>query len=364
MSLAWSNSMRKIAARTSGASYTIHVDAGLLSEAGRLLTGMADRCVVITDSTTGRLHGAALERGLRLGGRSPTMLEVADGEHSKSLETAARLYEDLDAARVERSTCVLALGGGMVGDLAGFVAATYLRGLPFVQVPTTLLAQVDSGIGGKVAVNHKGLKNKIGTFYQPALVLSDVYALRTLGAREFAGGVAEVIKTAVVQDGALFRYLEDHLDELMRREVGVLEEVVARCAQDKATVVEQDERDLGTRHILNYGHTVGHALEAVSGFSLAHGQAVAVGMVLAARVARSMGLLTDSQVAKISHMVTRAGLPSTVEGLDRDAVMDAMYHDKKVVGGRLRLVLPTSIGQASVTDRIPISVLESELRAG
>lgn len=290
------------------------------------------------------------------------MLQVADGERSKSLETAARLYEELDAARVERSTFLLALGGGVVGDLAGFVAATYLRGLPLVQVPTTLLAQVDSSIGGKVAVNHKGLKNKIGTFYQPVLVLSDVYALRTLGTNEFAGGVAEAIKTAVVRDEALFRYLEDHLDELMRRDGEVLEEVVSRCAQIKAAVVEQDERDLGARHILNYGHTVGHALEAVSGFSLGHGQAVAVGMVLAARVACTMGLLSDQEAARISNVVTRAGLPGMVEGLDGDAIMKAMYHDKKVVGGKLQFVLPTSIGQASVTDRVPLSVLESELR--
>lgn len=358
--------MRQIEARTASASYRICVGVGILGDVQRLLAsgGLPHRCVVVTDSTTRRFYGAALEQSLGLAGLESVVLQVADGESSKSLETAARLYKELDAVRAERSTPILALGGGVVGDLAGFVAATYLRGLPLVHLPTTLLAQVDSSIGGKVAVNHGGLKNKIGAFYQPTLVISDVGALPTLRSGEFTSGLAEVVKTAMVRDAALFEYLEHHLEELTARRLEVLEEVVARCAQIKAEVVEQDERDLGIRNILNYGHTVGHALETVSGFGLSHGQAVAIGMVVAARVAQAIGLLDSHQLERIRRMVAGAGLPDTAQGFDKDVIIGVMQHDKKVIDGRLRFVLPTSIGEACVTDGVPLHVLESVLGGG
>jgi 3-dehydroquinate synthase len=264
--------MREIEVRL-GSNYRIHIGRGILSQLGHWLKqgGASDKLVIITHPLLKRLYGDSLQENLTREGFKATTLLVPEGEEQKSLETAGRLYSELSNFHAERTTPVLALGGGVIGDLAGFVAATYLRGVPLVQIPTTLLAQVDSSIGGKVAVDHDQLKNKIGAFYQPRLVVSDITVLSTLSVEELGDGLAEVIKYAVIRDKGFFTYLEENLDKVSSLDSGVLEEIVFRSARIKAEIVEKDERDSGLRNILNYGHTVGHAIEAVSDFTVRHG---------------------------------------------------------------------------------------------
>ena len=256
--------MRKIGVRLGSNSYNIHIGSGLLMQTGHLLkeNGFAGTLVIITNPIVKRLYGSALKQNLAKEGFKITVLQVPDGEEQKSLEVAARLYTDLSNLYCERTTPILALGGGVIGDLTGFVAATYMRGVPLIQIPTTLLAQVDSSIGGKAALDHGQLKNKIGAFYQPRLVISDISTLRTLPTKEFIGGLAEVIKYAVIRDKEFFAYLERNIDQIKSLDERLLEEIVYRSSQIKAEIVEKDEKDLGLRNILNYGHTVGHAIES------------------------------------------------------------------------------------------------------
>lgn len=335
-------------------SYRVVVGAGLLGQAGSRLKelGIGDRLVVITNPVVQELYGGELKNSLSADGFEVNILTVADGEEHKSLDVAGGLYNQLTDVYAERATPVLALGGGVIGDLAGFVAATYLRGVPLVQIPTTLLAQVDSSIGGKVAVNHGRLKNKIGAFYQPRLVLSDTAALKTLPPAEFANGMAEVIKSAVIRDKDLFAFIEMNIDEIKKQESAVLEDVVFRSASIKARVVEQDETDLGLRNILNFGHTVGHAIETVSGFGVGHGQAVAMGMAAAGEIARRMGVFGESELVRLRSVIERFGLPVEMPKMNTEKLMEAMQHDKKIVGGRVRFVLPRAIGDVFVTDEV------------
>lgn len=353
--------MRVIKVNLESRSYQIFVGAGILRQAGKWLkeAGLSGRLVIITNPVVQSLCGSELRKRLVADGFTATVLTVADGEEQKSLETAGRLYAELTTACAERAMPILAMGGGVIGDLAGFVAATYMRGVPLVQIPTTLLAQVDSSIGGKVAVNHGQLKNKIGAFYQPRLVISDIATLKTLPAREFANGLAEVIKGAVIRDRDLFAFLENNLDRI--KDEAVLEEVVFRSAGIKARVVEQDEMDLGLRNILNFGHTVGHAIESVSGFGVGHGQAVAMGMIAAARIACRMGLFKDGELTRLRSLIEAAGLPVEMPRLNVKKVIQAMKHDKKISGGRVRFVLPRAIGDVFVTDEVSLSLVEEVL---
>ncbi|MEE8204548.1 MAG: 3-dehydroquinate synthase, partial [Dehalococcoidales bacterium] len=249
---------------------------------------------------------------------------------------------------------------------AGFVAATYLRGVPLVQMPTTLVAQVDSSIGGKVAVNHGQLKNEIGAFYQPRLVICDTGSLKTLPDGEFANGLAEVIKSAVIGDRDLFTFIEANLDRIKAQDDTIqddtiVEEVVFRSAKIKAGVVAQDETDLGLRNILNYGHTIGHAIETVSGLKVAHGEAIAVGMLAAASISNELGILEAGELARLRSVLEAAGLPVEMPALDRGKIIQAMKHDKKVVAGRIRFVLPKEIGKVFVTDEVSLSLVERVL---
>ena len=239
----------------------------------------------------------------------------------------------------------------MIGDLAGFVAATYMRGVPLFQIPTTLLAQVDSSIGGKVAVNHGQMKNNIGTFYQPRMVLSDTSTLKTLPKQEFINGMAEIIKYGIICDKDLFRLIENNLEQLKSLDAKLVENVISRCAGIKASVVEKDEKDLGLRNILNYGHTVGHAVETVSGFQLTHGQGVAIGMVAAGLISQRLGILADSDLQRIQSTLLRVGLPVKIPGLPVDKLIQAMKHDKKKVEGKIRFVLPKAIGEVFIRMR-------------
>jgi 3-dehydroquinate synthase len=346
--------MRVIRVSLSQNAYEVQIGAGLLNQVGERLRGMGfkGKAVIITNPVVKRLYGGALKANLEAAGFIPVTLEVPDGEEYKSLEQAAGLYELLSQEEVERGTPLLALGGGVIGDLGGFVAATYMRGVPLFQLPTTLLAQVDSSIGGKTAINYGGLKNIVGAFYQPRLVMSDVATLKTLPESEFGNGMAEVIKYAVIRNEGVFRSFESTLDRLKALDAEILEEVVSRCVAIKAAIVEKDEKDLGLRNILNYGHTVGHAIEAVSDFHLGHGRAVAIGMVAAARISREMGFLPQSELERIESLVALAGLPENIPGLDVESIMQAMQHDKKKVGDRIRFVLPRAIGEVFVSDEV------------
>lgn len=355
--------MKKVRVRLGTNSYDIHIGAGILRQTGRWLKekGVADKLAIITNPIVEKLYGDILKQNLTGEGFRVIILQVPDGEEQKSLETAGRLYHDLTNFYAERTTPILALGGGVIGDLVGFVAATYLRGVPLIQIPTTLLAQVDSSIGGKVAVNHGQLKNKIGAFYQPKLVISDISVLQTLPTREISDGLAEVIKYAVIGDKGFFAYLEENMDKVESLDARVLEEIVFRSAKIKAGVVEKDERDFGLRHILNYGHTVGHAIESTSDFKVKHGEAVAIGMLAAARISNRLGILDKNDLTRLKEVIQRASLPIEISNLKIEEIIQAIEHDKKVLGGKVRFVLPKSIGNVFITDEVNLSLIEQVL---
>lgn len=331
-------------------SYRILIGPGLLdrlgAECARL--GLGKRCAVVSDRNVAPLYADSAQKSLRTAGFEPALVVVPAGETAKSLRTVASCYNQLAAHRLERTSFIVALGGGVVGDLAGFVAATYLRGIPFVQVPTTLLAAVDSSVGGKVGVNLAAGKNLVGAFYQPRLVLCDLDTLNTLEMREYRAGLAEVIKYGVIYDGMLFKRLERDMPKLLAREPDALAAVIARCCQIKAAVVAKDETESGLRQILNFGHTIGHALEAVLRYGkYLHGEAVAIGMVAAAHISAAMLGLPATDVARITRLLERAGLPINVRltAAQTARLFDAMRLDKKVRGGQIRFVLARRIGK-------------------
>ena len=355
--------MKKIEVKLGKNSYSIHIGSALLADVGQQLreSGFAGKLVIITNPIVKGLYGDVLERKLAEEGFEVVILTVADGEEQKSLEVAGRLYTGLADFYAERTTPVLALGGGVIGDLAGFVAATYLRGVPFVQIPTTLLAQVDSSIGGKVAVDLGQVKNIIGAFYQPGLVISDTSTLKTLPAREFTNGLAEVIKYAIACDGEFLSYIEENLDKIKALDGEALEQVVSWSAGIKAGIVEKDERDMGLRAVLNYGHTIGHAVESASNFRMKHGEAVAVGMVAEAIISHRLGMLGESELNRLKSIIERAGLPAKMPKLELEKVIQAIKHDKKILEGRLRFALPRSLGDTIITDEVGSSLVEQVL---
>ena len=355
--------MRKVKVALGGKSYQVYIGSGLLAQTGRWLSenGFSGKLVIITDPTVNKLYGDVLNQGLTKDGFSVNTLLVPEGEEQKSLETAGRLYHELTNCYAERTTPILALGGGVIGDLAGFVAATYLRGVPLVQIPTTLLAQVDSSVGGKVAVDHGQLKNMIGTFYQPGLIIADINTLKTLPAEELANGLAEVIKSAAIRGEKFFTFLEQNLDKIKSLDEGALEEIVFQSVKIKAEVVEKDEMDLGLRNILNYGHTIGHALESVSNFSIGHGNTVAIGMLAAARISHMMGILDGNEVVRLKKVIEQAGLPTEMPNLESTEIIKAMKHDKKIRRDKVRFVLLKSIGNVFITDEVSPSLVEKVL---
>jgi len=344
-------------------SYRILVGPGLLSDAGRHVSAVlaARRVLLISDDTVARLYLEPVRRSLADAGFTVAGATVPPGETSKSLAQLERLYDACLQAGLERSSLIVALGGGVIGDLAGFVAASYMRGIPFIQMPTTLLAQVDSSIGGKTGINLPGGKNLVGAFHQPSLVLADVSALRTLDPRQFATGMAEVIKHAMIRDAKLFALLEAETARLSERDPAVLEEIVGWNCRIKAAVVAADERESGLRAILNYGHTVGHAVERAAAYgTYTHGEAIALGMSAEADVARRRGNIGQAVLDRQQGLLARFGLPTRFrQPLHIDELLAAMRHDKKIQSGRLRVVLPTTIGDVQIAD----DVSEDELRA-
>jgi 3-dehydroquinate synthase len=287
---------------------------------------------------------------------------LPDGEAYKNWETLNRIFDALLTTRCERNTTLIALGGGVIGDLTGFAAAVYLRGMPFIQVPTTLLAQVDSAVGGKTAINHPLGKNMIGAFYQPQLVLADTETLNTLPDRELSAGIAEIIKYGLIRDPDFFVWLEDNISRLLAREPDALAFAVERSCRNKAEIVALDEHEHGVRTLLNLGHTFGHAIETGLGYGTwLHGEAVAAGMVLAAELSQEMGLIARTDVERAVELIARARLPVSPPELGVARYLDLMGHDKKVVSGKIRFVLLKRIGEAFVTDLVPDKALREIL---
>jgi 3-dehydroquinate synthase len=357
--------VREVIVHLGARSYTVRIGPGLLDTAGpecaRLRLG---RRAAIVSQRAVAVHAARVTESLRRAGFEPVVLDVPEGEEAKSLREAERLWDGFLAHGLDRGSPVVAVGGGVVGDLAGFAAAAFMRGIPVVQVPTTLLAQVDASIGGKVAVNHPRGKNLIGAFHQPRLVLIDPEALRTLPEREYRSGLAEIVKTGAVLDADLFASLEAGLDALRRRDANLLEAVVASCCTAKARIVEQDEREeTGLRMMLNYGHTVGHALEVLSGYrGWLHGEAVAIGMTAAGRLAVRLGLTDAGTAQRQESLLEGVGLPTRFTGVDPRAVTDALRHDKKARDGRVPFVLLRALGRGEIFHDVPMDAVLEVLR--
>ncbi len=354
--------MRTVQVALADRSYPILIGPGLLDRAGELLTGGSkiSHAAIITDTNVESPHATNVARSLDDAGVTVDMLVVEPGETSKALDVADHLWQKLLELGADRKTVIMAVGGGVVGDLAGFVAASYARGIRLVQVPTTLLAQVDSSVGGKVGVNLPGAKNMVGAFWQPASVLIDTSVLDTLPPREYRAGLAEVVKYGVILDADFFAYLEANIAGLNERRPDVLEHVIARSCELKAQVVSQDEREeTGLRAVLNYGHTFCHALETLTGYAtLLHGEAVSIGMLCASRLAQRLGRV-DAEFTRRQHdLLSRVGLPTALPDLPHDKILAVMGRDKKVEHGRLRFVLPTRMGHVElVGDVDPADVL-------
>jgi 3-dehydroquinate synthase len=328
-------------------SYSIVVERGALATVGPRLRalGVGTRAALFTDATIARLYAKPVIESLTASGFTVTTVEIPEGEAAKTLAVASDGWDACIAARLDRSSTILALGGGGVGDVAGFVSATYMRGTNFVQLPTTVLAQVDASIGGKTAIDHPKGKNMIGAFHQPRLVVVDTATADTLSAREYRSGLAEVVKHGVVVEAAYFEDVEASADALVARDSATVDRVIAGSCRIKASVVERDERESELRMVLNYGHTIGHAIEAATGFAtLTHGEAVALGMAAEAALAVRLGVCSAATRTRQDRLLDRLGLPTRTLAVDPRAVLDAMTHDKKARDGRVPFVLAPQIG--------------------
>ncbi|HEY5994894.1 MAG TPA: 3-dehydroquinate synthase [Gallionellaceae bacterium] len=344
-------------------SYPIHIGSGLLGSPELMRPYLkSGRAAVISNTTVAPLYLDKLRTTLQAIAVEAIPIILADGESHKNAETMGIIYDALLTSRCERNTPLIALGGGVIGDMTGFAAATYLRGVPFIQVPTTLLAQVDSSVGGKTGINHPLGKNMIGAFYQPQLVLADISTLNTLPDKELSAGIAEVIKYGLIRDLPFFEWLEQNMEKLRARDPVALEYAIARSCKNKAEVVAADERESGERALLNLGHTFGHAIEAGMGYGAwLHGEAVAAGTLLAADLSQRLGWLSAEEVRRIGKLHERAGLPSVAPALGTEKYLQLMGLDKKVSGGKIHFILLKAIGQAVVSKDVPESLLRETL---
>lgn len=342
--------------------YDIRIGTGILERLGREVVslGVRGKVAVVTNPKVFKLHGSSAVRSLKKAGLDVRVFKIPDGERYKTLASVTRLYDALLKNRFERGSCLVALGGGVIGDLAGFAAATYLRGIRFVQVPTTLAAQVDASIGGKTGVNHPTGKNLIGAFYQPSLVLIDTRVLKTLPKREYVSGIAEVIKYGVIADRAFFGLLEERMQDILNLDEDVLERIIGRSCEIKARVVGEDEHEQNRRRILNYGHTLGHAVESATGYRrFLHGEAVAIGMAFAARLAEILGLSGRETAQRQIHLIESSGLSASLPRIRTADILKSMKLDKKVAGGAIHFVLADRIGHVLV---MPVSI--GDIRKG
>ncbi len=343
--------MEKIRVELGERSYDICVGTDILSELGeRIRSFEFSRISIVSNPTVYGLYGGALLDSLKKASAPYSLITVPDGEEYKEILWAYYMYGELLRQKLDRASALVALGGGVIGDIAGFVASTYMRGISFIQAPTTLLAQVDSSVGGKTGVNHPLGKNMIGTFYQPRLVWTDVSTLRTLPKRELLAGIAEVIKYGVIWDEELFHFLEDNREKILGLDADALGSLIKRSCEIKAEVVSRDEREGGLRAILNCGHTIGHALETATGYkSYLHGEAVAIGICLEARLSSLLGLTGEREVGRICSLISSYDLPIDIPAdINRDKIISSMQLDKKAVGGRLKFILPEKIGTVRI----------------
>ena len=342
--------MESLSVALGSRSYPIHIGAGLLGRAELYRPYLGgSSAAIVTNDVVARLYLEKVFQGLKQAGARVIHVLVPDGEQAKSWQVLESVFDALLAARCGRDTLLVALGGGVVGDLAGFAAAVYQRGIPFLQVPTTLLAQVDSSVGGKTAINHARGKNMIGAFHQPRAVISDVATLDTLPDRELRAGLAEVVKHALALDLPFVEWLEANMPKLLRRDREALIYAIRRCCELKAGIVAADEREAGVRALLNFGHTFGHAIEAGAGYGAwLHGEAIAAGMVMAAQLSKSLGLIGDAEVSRVSGLLGRAGLPTRGPALAPARLMELMAGDKKAAQGKLRFVVLEALGRATL----------------
>src|SRR5438132_9736446 len=346
-------------------SYAVVVERGVLATVGARLRalGVGSRTALVTSASILRLYGKGVIESLEEAGFTVAVVDVPDGESAKTLAVAEAAWNALLGAGLDRTSTVLALGGGAVGDLAGFVAATYMRGVNFVQVPTTVLAQVDASIGGKTAIDHPNAKNLIGAFHQPRLVLVDPAVVRSLPEREYRSGVAEIVKHGIVLDADYFAEVERDAAALCARDLPVVERIIGGSCRLKASVVEPDERESELRHVLNYGHTIGHALEAATGYArFAHGEAVALGIVAEARLAGRLGVASPETVLRQERLLAAVGLPVRASAIDADRVLAAMTRDQKARDGRVPFVLAPRIGAFQLTYDVDPDAIRAALR--
>jgi 3-dehydroquinate synthase len=346
-------------------SYPLHIGSELLDQIELLVPHIPrKRAVIVSNTTVAPLYLQRLSEGLIANGVQVQSIVLPDGEQYKSNESLNLIYDALLSARSERSTPLIALGGGVIGDITGYAAATYLRGVPFIQIPTTLLSQVDSSVGGKTGINHPLGKNMIGAFYQPRVVLADTTTLNTLPDKELRAGLAEVIKYGLIRDLKFLEWLETNIEKLLQRDTTMLQYAIARCCQNKAEVVGADERESGERALLNLGHTFGHAIENGMGYGVwLHGEAVAAGTVMAADLSQRLGWLNQENLIRVRKLFERAGLPVIAPKLGAEKYMQLMGLDKKVADGKIRFVLLKSLGQAVMTGDVPQALLEQTLEA-
>lgn len=357
--------MEEIKVELGERGYGISIGSDILNELGERIRGFKfSRVSLISNPTVYALYGNELLYSLKKAGFDVPVVIIPDGEEYKELLWAYFIYGELLRHKMDRTSALIALGGGVIGDITGFAASTYMRGISFVQVPTTLLAQVDSSVGGKTGVNHPRGKNMIGTFHQPRLVWTDVRTLKTLPKKEFLAGIAEVIKYGVIRDEGLFRFLEDHREKILNLKRDALEYIIKRSCEIKSEVVSRDERESGLRAILNFGHTIGHALETVTGYTtFLHGETAAIGMHLEARLSSLLGLISDSEVERIRLLIEAYNLPTEIPAhIDIDRTISSMQIDKKAVAGELRFILPEKIGSVRIKGGVDRAKIVESIR--
>lgn len=354
--------MEEITVKLGERSYNIYIAYGQLTKLVELVKTVTEfeRILVVSNTTVGNLYGDTVLEILNSAGFVAELFNIPDGEQYKNLDTLRTIYDFLIENNYPRQSTIIALGGGVVGDIAGFAAATYMRGIKFIQLPTSLVAMVDASVGGKVAVNHPLEKNLIGAFYQPRLVFINLEFLKTLPLEELRAGYAEVIKYGIIYDVNFFEYLESNTEKLFTLDPAFLQHIVSTSCRIKATIVEQDEREAGLRAILNYGHTIGHAIESLTRYCIyKHGEAVAIGMVVAARIAERLEMISQFEVERIWQLIRNTGLPYRYKDIDPEDIIERVRKDKKVQGKKVRYVLPRRIGLVELVDNVnPRIVLE------
>ena len=346
-------------------SYDIKIGEDILSNLGDYMSELeiGKKVLIVSNPLVDSLYGQEVEEAIATAGFAVEKALIPDGEKYKSLETAKDLYDEAVTAGLDRTSSIVALGGGVVGDIAGFIAASFMRGINFIQVPTTVLAQVDSSVGGKVAVNHPQGKNLIGDFYQPQLVVADKKVLHTLEERELRAGLAEVIKYGVIWDQDFFSFLTNNRESIMDLVTKPVIKAIKKSCAIKAEVVEKDETEQGLRAILNYGHTIGHALEAVTNYErYRHGEAVAIGMAAAARIAHKLDMITAEEVTQQERLIADFDLPTKFRDLDHDMIINALTKDKKVEDGVVRFILAEKIGKVEIISDIPEEIIREVLK--